>query len=127
MTSEDCHLVITATLNPQAIESLRAISPDDDGIFLGELVDIFLADTPSQIAEIERSIADGNAPDLTRAAHSIKGSASNFGATELAEIAKEIEHHGKASAFEKARVLVPALHDALARIQPALEKLKLGT
>jgi HPt (histidine-containing phosphotransfer) domain-containing protein len=119
--------VITATLNPQAIENLRAISPDDDGIFLGELVDIFLADTPSQIAEIEKSIADGNAPDLTRAAHSIKGSASNFGATELSEIAKEIELHGKTAAFEKARALVPALHDALSRIQPALEKLKLGT
>ncbi len=117
----------SATLNPQAIENLRAISPDDDGEFLRELVDIFLADTPQQIADVEKALTTGNAPDLTRAAHSIKGSASNFGATELAEVAREIEHLGKAIALDQVRARLPALHEAFSRIQPALDQLKLGS
>jgi len=119
--------MISATLNPQAIENLRAISPDDDGEFLRELVDIFLADTPKQISDVEQALAARNASDLTRAAHSIKGSASNFGATELAEIARDIEHHGKAGELDLAQGRLSGLHDAFARIQPALGQLKLGS
>ncbi len=116
----------TATLNPQAIENLRAISPDDDGEFIRDLADIFLADTPKQIAEVENALAAGNAPDLTRAAHSIKGSASNFGAMELSEVAREIEHLGKAANLEKIRQRIHALHEAFTQITPAIEQLKSG-
>jgi HPt (histidine-containing phosphotransfer) domain-containing protein len=114
-------------LDPAAIESLRAISPDDNGEFLHELIDIYLTDTPQRIAEIEQSLAAENAGDLTRAAHSIKGSSSNFGAMELAAIASEIEHKGKASAFAEAQARLPTLVEAFNRLRPALLELKTGT
>lgn len=113
-------------LDPQAIDSLRAISPDDSGEFLHELIDIYLADTPLRITEIEQSLATGNAIELTRAAHSIKGSSSNFGATELAAIAGEIEHKGKTGAFAEAQARLPTLKEAFNRLRPALLELKTG-
>ena len=117
----------TTIIDPQAIESLRAISPDDSGEFFRELIDIFLADTPSRIAEIEQSLVTHNAIELSRAAHSIKGSASNFGAAELSGIAAEIEHKGKAEAFAEAAARLPTLKEAFSRLQPALLELKLGS
>lgn len=113
-------------LDPQAIESLRAISPDDSGEFLHELIDIYLADTPQRIAEIETSLVSQNAVELSRAAHSIKGSSSNFGASELAAIASEIEHKGKAAAFAEVQARLPTLKEAFNRVRPALLELKTG-
>ncbi len=117
---------MSTIIDPQAIESLRAISPDDSGEFLHELIDIFLTDTPQRITEIEECLAAQNAPDLTRAAHSIKGSSSNFGATELAAIACEIEHKGKVAAFAEAEARLPTLKEAFSRLKSALLELKTG-
>ena len=117
----------TTIIDPAAIESLRAISPDDSGEFLHELIDIYLTDTPLRIIEIESSLAVKNSVELSRAAHSIKGSSSNFGATELAAIACEIEHKGKASAFEEVQARLPTLKEAFNRLRPALLELKLGS
>jgi HPt (histidine-containing phosphotransfer) domain-containing protein len=116
----------TAILDPQAIESLRAISPDDGNEFFNELIDIYLADTPARITEIEQALAAQNAPDLVRAAHSIKGSSSNFGASELAAIASDMEHKGKTGAFAEVAARLPTLKEAFGRLRPALLELKNG-
>ncbi len=114
-------------LDNQAIESLRAISPDDGGEFLNELIDIYLSDTPLRIAEIEQNLAAKNPGDLTRAAHSIKGSSSNFGAMELAAIAMEIEHKGKVEAYAEVQTRLPLLIEAFNRLRPVLLELKTGS
>jgi HPt (histidine-containing phosphotransfer) domain-containing protein len=111
-------------LDPVAIENLRMINPDDGGEFMRELIDIFLADTPKRFAEIESALATGNSADLSRAAHSVKGSAGNFGATRLSALAREIELHGKNGAFDAARTALPGLRAEFDRVQPALEQLK---
>jgi len=80
----------------QAIETLRALSPDDGGAFLRELIEIYLQDTPQRLAELDQALAAHNASALIRAAHSIKGSSGNFGAHRLAKLAAEIESQGKA-------------------------------
>jgi HPt (histidine-containing phosphotransfer) domain-containing protein len=113
-------------LDPAALDNLRMINPDDGGEFLRELIDIFLADTPNRIAEIEQALAAGHSGNLARAAHSIKGSAGNFGATQLTALARDLEAQGKAGDFASARAGLPALRAEFARVQPALQQLKLG-
>lgn len=111
-------------LDPAAIEALNAVSPDDGGAFLRELIDIFLADTPQRFNEIHTSLAKNDAPTLTRAAHSIKGAAGNFGARELARQAQQIETHAKAADFAAASALIPALEEEFARVKAAMESLR---
>lgn len=111
-------------LDPNAIEALRAVSPDDGGEFFRELVDIFLQDTPRRIAEIECALAAKNAPDLTRAAHSIKGSSSNFGAKDLHDLALRMEQSGKEQAYPAVQDLLPAMQTEFSRVKSALEHLK---
>src|SRR5471032_2427917 len=78
-------------INPAAIQSLRSLGGDDDDSFLREIIAIFLTDTPVRIAELEAGLRDGNADTFMRAAHSIKGSSSNMGATVLQETAERLE------------------------------------
>jgi HPt (histidine-containing phosphotransfer) domain-containing protein len=113
-------------LDPRAIENLRTINPDDGGEFLRELIDIFLADTPQRITEIEQAIAAKHAGNLTRAAHSIKGSSGNFGAMQLSVLARDLEAQGKAGDFDGARANLAALRSEFEQLLPVLEKLKQG-
>ncbi len=110
------------TLDPAAIEALRALSPDTDGTFLRELIEIYLQDTPERLADLDAALAQNDAKALMRAAHTIKGSSSNFGATRLAHLAQEIELHGKAGTCGPVPPLVPGLKAEFAAVAQALGK-----
>jgi histidine phosphotransfer protein HptB len=114
------------TLDPSAIESLRSLSPDDEA-FLRELIEIYLQDTPVRLAELETALAKGDASMLMRAAHTIKGSSSNFGATKLALISHDIEMHGKSGNCSAATPMLPGLKAEYALVTQALKQILNGT
>lgn len=58
---------------------------------LDELLRSFLEDGPFQIKTITQNIQSGSVDDLRRAAHSLKASATDFGAMRLAQLAGELE------------------------------------
>ena len=111
-----------STLDPKAIDELRALNPDDPS-FLRELIQIYLDDSPKQIAEVEAALAAGDAPKLTRAAHSLKGSSANFGASPLRAIAEQVEHLGRASNLAAVPERLPELKAEYDRVKAALEAL----
>lgn len=108
-------------LDPEAIAALQAVSPEDGGQFFNELIDIFLTDTPARVEEIRSGLAKADAPGVMRAAHSIKGSAGNFGAGALAQCAYAIEQASRGGDLATAASLEPELAAAFARVQSALE------
>src|SRR5207244_975539 len=55
-------------LDAAAIRNLRDLGGDE---FLAEVVDAFLADAPELMATLRRSLDDGNAEELRRAAHTL--------------------------------------------------------
>ncbi len=116
---------IDNVLNADAIAALKSVSPDDGGEFFNELVDIFLADMPLRLTEIETSLANGDGPTLQRAAHSIKGSSGNFGATALAESAHKIELLSKAGQLDAARAEFALLAAEFAKVISALAEVRM--
>lgn len=109
-------------LDPTAIANLRALSPEDPG-FLRELIEIYLEDTPKRLAEVESALAKHDGPALIRAAHTIKGSSGNFGASTLARCAHEIETFGKSGDFTAAAAALPGFTAEFGRVNAALRKL----
>lgn len=116
----------TPALDPVVIANLRALSPGEPA-FLGELIDIYLLDTPLRLAEVEAALARSDGPLLIRAAHSIKGSSGNFGATALIRLALQIEECGKTGDFAGAGATLPACQAEYARVHAALRRLAAGT
>lgn len=100
----------SVVIDLQAIEDLRALNPADQDEFLRELVGIFHADTLARIAELDTYLAAGDTDRFRLTAHSIKGSASNLGATALQHAAHALERR--------------TLQEGLAGVAPLLAGLK---
>jgi HPt (histidine-containing phosphotransfer) domain-containing protein len=103
-------------IDPQAIENLRALNPGDNDEFLREIAAIFLEDTPQRINELNQSLAAGDGPKFTRAAHSIKGSAAYLGAAAL-------EHKSRTDGLTAVASLVTDIKTEFARAETELRKL----
>jgi HPt (histidine-containing phosphotransfer) domain-containing protein len=109
-------------IDPEAIENLRALNPDDDDAFLKDIIGIFLEDTPERIAELKQCLTAYDQPKFTRAAHSIKGSASNLGATHIRAVAEKLEHQSRNSGLDGLESLIANLESVFAAAKAELEK-----
>lgn len=114
-------------IDMQAIDTLRQLSPDAGGDFLRELIEIYMQDTPQRIAELDEALIKQDFPSFTRAAHTIKGSSSNFGAIRLTKLAHDLEMQGKASNLTASAELTPKLKSEYALVAEALTKVLQGT
>ena len=111
-----------STLDPRAIEDLRSLNPGDDS-FLRDLIQIYLDDSPQCVVDIEQSLAEGDAGRLTRAAHSLKGSSANFGASQLRAVSERIEKLGRQGALGEVPAQIPELKAEFERVKADLKAL----
>ena len=61
------------------------------GEVVSSMISAFLEDTPIYIGKLEGALKENNVRQVTDMAHTIKGSAANFGATELVAASKLLE------------------------------------
>jgi histidine phosphotransfer protein HptB len=112
-----------SVIDPQSIENLRALNPDDEDEFLREIAGIFFEDTPQRIAELDQSLASGDLSKFTRAAHSIKGSSSNLGAMALRAAAEKLEQHAVTHGLADVAALLAGVKAEFGRAQAELTAL----
>lgn len=91
------------------LETLRGIMGEE----FSSLIDCYLEDAPSLLADLKQSVKEADFPVLIRAAHTLKSNSSNLGATLLSGIAFEIEKLGKENKLQEASSLIPDLEQAL--------------
>src|SRR5687767_8257939 len=96
-------------IDSESIENLRSLNPGDGDEFLKEIIAIYLEDTPQRIAELEESLAGGDTPRFTRAAHSVKGSSANLGAMAVRHVAEQLEQQSNKHGLADVAGLVSAL------------------
>ena len=111
------------TIDPQAIDNLRQLSPGDDDAFVKEICGIFVADTPNRLAELDAGLANNDVGGFVRAAHSIKGSAANIGATQLGAAAAQLETESKTTPLPGLTARIDAVKAEYARVEAELRKL----
>ena len=85
---------IDSVLDSAALADLKEVIGDDEAA-LTELIENFLGEGPKLLTALLAAADQGAATDLKRAAHTLKSSANDFGATDLAEVARELENRGK--------------------------------
>jgi HPt (histidine-containing phosphotransfer) domain-containing protein len=113
------------SVDPERLAILRELGPEDGLGLLPAATEAFRRDVPSRLAALRRAMDDGGGEALSQAAHALKGSAANIGATAVAALCGELEmmgrngnHHGGlqlVSRLERELELVDAeLDDALA-------------
>lgn len=107
-------------IDPKAIENLRALDTAGNDEFLREIAGIFLEDTPRRIEELDESLLSGDVGRFTRAAHSIKGSSANLGATALRATAEKLEHQSRSQGLVDVQSLVAAVKTEFERARAEL-------
>ena len=111
------------TIDQTTFEELKATAGAE---FVSELVDTFLAEAPTMLADLRSSLAAGNADSFRRAAHSLKSNSNTFGALALGAMAKNLELTGIAPAVEAKGATLDALTAEYARVAAALKELARG-
>jgi histidine phosphotransfer protein HptB len=110
-------------IDPEAIENLRSLTPEDPDSFLRDIIGIFIDDTPQRFAELHKSLTEGDRTTFTRAAHSIKGSASNLGALQLYTISADLEKRSRTEELATLTERLADLENAFTRARRTLEEL----
>lgn len=75
-------------INRTTFEELKQISGAG---FINELIDAFLEQGPEMIQNMQNALAGADVESFRRNAHSLKSNAYTFGATELGDLARELE------------------------------------
>ena len=63
--------------------------------FLVQLIDLFISQGRERMTAAEHAVTSGDAAAIAAAAHAIKSSAGNLGATSLAQCAADVERDGR--------------------------------
>jgi CheY-like chemotaxis protein/HPt (histidine-containing phosphotransfer) domain-containing protein len=109
-----------AGFDTAALQGLRELGGDD---FLAEVVDAFLADAPTLLATLRRSLDEEDADELRRAAHTLKSNGSTLGAGAFSELCRELEQRAKTGQLTGASGLVDRIEHEYTHLQEALAAL----
>lgn len=93
--------------------------------FVVQMIDLFLGQGAERIEAAERAAAEGDASEVTSAAHAVKSSAGNLGASDLSARAASIENAGRSGAT--AAELAPRVAELAAdfrNVRAALEAIR---
>jgi len=94
---------------------------DGDEEFLRELLVIFRADYRDCLHKAHRAMAESNLPDLSRAAHTLKGMLRNLSMKSAAQTAAALEKTAHAAAEKESAELLLILEGDLAKVLPEVE------
>ena len=92
-----------------------------DIAFVGELVAEYRTDGASRVADMRTALAAGQAEDLRRAAHTLKGSSASLGALDLAEACREVEGRARDGELDGLGPNVDAIATELDAVVAALD------
>ena len=110
-------------LDERTIERLQKLG---GRTLLSQLVELFTSHAESAIRDASSGLAQGNLDAVRRAAHSLKSSAGNLGATQVQMLADEIEQMAELEALDIQPVLAD-LERAFLRAKDRLTEAVEGT
>jgi two-component system, sensor histidine kinase and response regulator len=99
-------------------EALHSVNGDQR--LLRDIVEAFLDESPRLLTMIRGSIEQQDPKTLQRAAHTLKGSTRYFGATQVSEMALQLESMGARGQLVHARDALVDIEREMARLTPIL-------
>ena len=102
-------------------EARRRIVSGDKGI--REMAGILADECSTHLAAIREALAEEDAPQIQRSAHTLKGAAAIFGAGQVVEIAERIESQAQDERLNDIQSIMPELSERVSRLQLALADL----
>jgi two-component system, sensor histidine kinase and response regulator len=109
-----------ASAEPILEQDAMLATVEHDLVLLRELVELFFAEAPGLLAQIRSGLNASHKVSVERAAHTLKGALSNFGARRACAKAREVELHAHEARLDEAGQQFPALETEVAQACRAL-------
>ncbi|MCU1347236.1 MAG: domain S-box protein [Acidobacteria bacterium] len=113
-----------SSIDARVIASLRELGRGSNDI-LREVSAIYLDDSPSRIAAIAATIEEGDATAMANAAHGLKSSSGNLGASGVRELCAAIEKLGRGGSVDGGAELLSQLRAEYEQVARELARLTL--
>lgn len=111
-------------LDGRALERLREMLGDQLGEMLPELIELYLSDASGTLAAARQAIASQTPDELRRAAHTLKSTSATFGALQLADLCRELEHQSRGAMPADAPAALEQITSELAHVTQMLRALE---
>jgi HPt (histidine-containing phosphotransfer) domain-containing protein len=111
-------------LDMSVVEELLSLCDDGDPELLLDLIEMFLDDAPAKVAAIQQGIQGHDLEAVERAAHSLKGSSGNLGATGLQDTCEQLQNVARGHQIREAQALLGGLESHFTAAVDALEQLR---
>lgn len=98
-------LPVEQVITPEILVELQAMRD-----ILPELIEIFETEVGPRLDMVDAAVAQGDAEEVKRLAHGIRGAAGNLGGRRLMEVCAQLEQMASARSLEGAPALLPAFH-----------------
>jgi CheY-like chemotaxis protein len=89
---------------------------------IGPVLRVFLKSLEKRLKDVSVAVEEKNAEAVARAAHTIKGSSSQFGAEELASLCQQMENMGRENSLTQSDSLLREIERAADRLREVLSK-----
>lgn len=99
---------MTYSINPETLAGLKELDEPGSRDFFVEIANTYLSDTSIRLHGMREAQAAGDARQLAKLAHAIKGSSLNIGADGLASRMQSIERESNTGSVTGAGVLQDA-------------------
>jgi HPt (histidine-containing phosphotransfer) domain-containing protein len=103
---------------------LTELEQETDFEFVVELLDIYLNESPKLIESVEKYVHAKDMPNLTIAAHTLKGSSKNLGANALGDLCYQFEEYGRTGVLPAEPLNLEGLHAEFEVVKNSLSKYK---
>ena len=91
---------------------------------VGKMLELFATYVADRVQDARHAVDEGRLADVAKAAHAIRSSAGNIGATVLFDIATRIEHNVENAAPQEAPSMVGELEHTFAATLRGVEQLE---
>lgn len=99
------------TIDTSALQQIADLDPEQNGELLNSIIDSYIDNATSLMQDLRKAITGNDIDEATRAAHSLKSSSANVGATKLSSLCAEIESFGRSQNMDAVLELIDSAVD----------------
>jgi len=108
-------------LDRTALDSIRALQQEGQPDILAKIIRLYLTNSAKLMQHIEEAVSKGDAVQLRDAAHGLKSSSANVGASKMTGLCKDLEGMGRDVHLRNARSTLDVLEFEYQAVCSALE------
>lgn len=114
-------LILEAAIDQTVLQAFRSTMGANASVFLKQLIDIYLEETPLLLQTLATSLTQADAAAMKQAAHTLKSSSASLGAMGFSQLCQELEKLGESGTTTETKHLLTQLQFEYERVKTALQ------